>query len=383
LGVVLLGSVLTSPALAQSSNTLQDHVPGSLLVFPIFDIFRGPEDVSVNRTKIRVTCNGVTGTTLRFTYVCQPVGSSTTSAFCPSFDEHFPCTSHQTIVVDVADRIFTTCPSFQGYIVVWAESQCVPAVSGGTCPTATGGTLQEGEFGPISYNQLFGSYFLYYNGVANAAVTCGGVPCAPPAAGPFPDVEAANAIAIQSQQPVFSFLGTDTGGALQVTFGPTTAFDYVALPKTVETDFAAPGAALIAGPSTVPPFIPPDTVSGTELETNIILLNLNYTQFAANAPAAMSVNSWNWFEIWFTATHRFLCWERIPINTIDARITAAGPFGANYGNIRFTPSPLAGPTSPQLLGAIEEVADVGRTIRNLIHSSTAASPAVFVTDIEF
>src|SRR5262249_11015127 len=123
LGVVLLGSVLTPPALAQSSNTLQDHVPGSLLVFPIFDIF-GPE--VRNRTKIRVTCNGVTGTTLRFTYVCQPTGTSTTSAFCPSFDEHFPCTSHQTIVVDVFDRIFTTCPSFQGYIVVFAESQCVP-----------------------------------------------------------------------------------------------------------------------------------------------------------------------------------------------------------------------------------------------------------------
>src|SRR5262249_8517889 len=42
IGVVLLGSPMTPPALAQSSNTLQDNVPGSLLVFPIFDVF-GPE----------------------------------------------------------------------------------------------------------------------------------------------------------------------------------------------------------------------------------------------------------------------------------------------------------------------------------------------------
>src|SRR5262249_35869215 len=143
------------------------------------------------------------------------------------------------------------------------------------------------------------------------------------------------------------------------------------------------GAALIAGPSTFPPFIPPDTVSGTELQTNIILLNLDYTQFGAIAPAALSVQAWNWFEVGFTSTHRFICWERIPINLIDPRITACGPCGAPYGNIRFTPSPLTGPSSPHILGAIEEVTSVGRTIRNMIHSSTAASPAIFITDIEF
>jgi len=83
IGALLLGGLQAPPALAQSSNTVQDDVPGSLLVFPIFDIF------GANRTKIRVTCNGVTGTTLRFTYICQPTGTSTTSAFCLSFDEHF------------------------------------------------------------------------------------------------------------------------------------------------------------------------------------------------------------------------------------------------------------------------------------------------------
>jgi hypothetical protein len=378
IGALLLGSLLAPQALAQSSNTLQDDVPGSLLVFPIFDVIGG------NQTKIRVTCNGTTGTTLRFTYICQPLGTSSSSLFCPSFDENIDCTPHQTLVLDIGTQLFAACPTGQGFIVVWAETLCRATSASfnpntNSCATATGGFISLGEFAPISYNQLFGSYHLYFNGFANApGVSCGGVPCSPPPIGIVPDLEAANAIAVQSQQPVFSFLGTDAPVGLTLTFGPTTAFDYVSLPKTVETDFAAPGAALIAGP----PPIPPDTSSGLELQTNIILLNMNYSQFAAIPTAAMSVNAWNWFEIGFTSTHRFICWERIPINLIDARITAAGPFGAPYGNIRFTPSPLAGATSPQLLGAIEEVADVGRTIRNMIHSSTAASPATFITDIE-
>src|SRR5215471_4787396 len=177
LGALLVGSMLMAPpALAQSSNTLQDNVPGSLLVYPIFDVF------GANRTKIRVTCNGVSGTTLRLTYICQPSGTSTSSLFCPSFDENVDCTSHQTLVFDVFTQLFGACPTGQGYVVVWAEAQCdssQPSFNGATCATATGGTITNGEFAPISYNQLFGSYFLYYNGSA-APGTCGipGAPCA-------------------------------------------------------------------------------------------------------------------------------------------------------------------------------------------------------------
>src|SRR5262249_35004286 len=170
-----------------------------------------------------------------------------------------------------------------------------------------------------------------------------------------------------------------------LSFGTTTAFDYVAFPAAVQADFAAPLAPLIAGPAggvLGGPVIPPDTVSGIELETNIILLNMNYSQFALNAGASMSGNVWNWLEVGTTTTHRFICWEPIPINVIDPRITFLGPFGANYGQIRFTPTPSSGPSAPAILGSIEQVADIGRTIRNLIHSSTAASPTIYITDIE-
>src|SRR5262249_37325463 len=99
-------------------------------------------------------------------------------------------------------------------------------------------------------------------------------------------------------------------------------------------------------------------------------------------PATMSVQAWNWFEVGFTTTHRFFCWERIPINLIDPRLTAVSLFGANYGNIRFTPNPPTGAPGPQFLGALEEVSTVGRTIRPMIHSSIATGTAVFITDIE-
>src|SRR5262249_16440893 len=142
--------------------------------------------------------------------------------------------------------------------------------------------------------------------------------------------------------------------------------------------FAAPGAPLIAGP----PPIPPDTVSGTELQTNIILLNMNVNLVAAAGvtPATMSVNAWNWLEGGVTSLHRFVCWERIPIDTLDPRLTFLGPFGTPYGNIRFAPTPATGPTSPELLGAIEQVSTVGRTIRNLGQSTIAASPATLTLE---
>src|SRR5262249_53872324 len=135
---------------------------------------------------------------------------------------------HQTLVLDVGTELAGACPTGQGYIVAFAEGQCTTAAASfdpptQTCATATGGSLALGEFGPICYNQLFGSYHLFYHGSANApSLSCGGVPCSPPPAGPTPDVEAAAAIAIQSPHPAFSFLGNDTGGALSLSFGPTT-----------------------------------------------------------------------------------------------------------------------------------------------------------------
>jgi hypothetical protein len=279
IGALLLGSMMVPLTLAQSSNTLQENVPGSLLVFPIFDV------IGANQTKIRITNNGSVAVSVHLNYICQPLGTSITSNFCPLFDEVLPLTNNQTIVLDVGTQISGACPTGQGFIVAWAEAQCSPTTPLPGCQRFSGLFVKPGEFAPISFNQLYGSYQLFYNGSANPpTVICGGVPCSPLPTGPFPDVEAANAIAIQSPQLAFSFLGLEfNDGILRLGFTTATLSDYVALPKVVQTDFATPGAALIAGPPDFPPFISPDTVSGTELQTNIILLNLNLNQYTVNA----------------------------------------------------------------------------------------------------
>ena len=148
MGIWLLGSLITPPALAQGEC---GDDPGSFVVFPMFDIIGG------NQTKIRITNNGVTATRVRVTYICQPLGTSNTSAFCPSFDESWPLTPHQTIVLDVATELFGACPTGQGFIVAFPEAQCTAASltfnpNTQTCATATGGSLRLGEFGPISHN---------------------------------------------------------------------------------------------------------------------------------------------------------------------------------------------------------------------------------------
>lgn len=363
--LVSLLALILFPAMGftQASNTLQENIPGSLLVFPIFDV------IGTNQTKIRITNNGASSVSVHLNYICQPLG---TSSFCPLFDETQPLTSHQTIVLDVGTQLGGNCPTGQGFIVAWAEAQCPSSTPLPGCNRTNGDIVAPGEFAPISFNQLFGSYQLFYNGSTNPpTLTCGDVPCSPPVAGSFPTVATADAIAIQSPHPVFSFIGIDAGGVASLNFGTATAFDYVALPKVIQTDFAAPRAPLIAGPPDFPPSINPDTASGTEVQTNMILLNLNFNQVGPNSPVVMSVNVWNWHEVGFTSTHRYLCWERIGIEHIDSRLLAAGPFGAPYGNIRLTP--VKGTVIPfSSLGVLEEVTTNGRTIKPTSHASVQA-----------
>src|SRR5262249_1476944 len=137
--VVFLGALLGGgremgpPAPAQSPPTLQDNLPGRLHHFPIFDILMRKE------AQIHAPCNGVSGRRLRLTFMGQASGASNGSVFCPSFDERYPWTPHQTLVFDLDTEIGGNCPTGQGYVVIFAESQCLPTAPATTCPTATGG----------------------------------------------------------------------------------------------------------------------------------------------------------------------------------------------------------------------------------------------------
>jgi hypothetical protein len=356
-----------------------------MLVFPMFDTIGG------NQTKLRIVNDTSASVQIRLIFACQPNVNSSTAQACQSRSERFSAVAHnETIVLDVGEeltRLQATCPTGQGYAIAIAERMC-PA-GGPSCPTSqpsaqgpgiplkppTPVVIAPGQSAPISWNFLSGSLQFFFNGFANApTVKCAfGMPCSPPPTGPVPDVGEINAIAIQSQQPQGNFLGKDTGAGTprSLTFGTDAASDYAALPGSIGANFAAPGASLVSGPVTAAPFIPTGTSSGTEIQTNAILLNLQAALNDSNQPAGLSNNFWNWFSVGFTSTHQFTCWERPPIDLIDPRITANGPFGAPYGNLRFTPSPVTG--GPALLGAIEQVSTVGRTLRTMSHSGSTST----------
>jgi hypothetical protein len=122
--------------------------------------------------------------------------------------------------------------------------------------------------------------------------------------------------------------------------------------------FAAPLAPLIEGPWN------PDTVSGTELQTNFILLDPYAVFTAANRIRSVPMQVWNWLGVGFTTSTQFVCWERIPVETIDSRF-GFGLLGSPNGSVRVPPLPLEG-GRPAVLGAVEEVRDVGRTIRAMV-----------------
>jgi hypothetical protein len=306
-GGFLLASALVLPASAQ----LQDNVPGSFLVFPVYDIRPGTS------TQIRIcdTNNGPRGgaaTNVRLNFVCPgqlPPGDT----FCDEFDTDIALTFHGCAVIDVASQLP---PCDQGFIIAFAEND---------------------NFAPVSYNFLIGSENITTGAVASAT----------------------NAIAIQSPQARGTVLATpdpDTG-LTALTFGGGGA-DYAPLPSTLFSDFRAVGA--------VPGGL-----------TDLVLLTLDVTSGAENPKARANINFWNANEVPFSASTEFVCWERRPLQAIDAHFTAAG-LGTPTGSLRVVgvpTCPAAGfcppvPTyNPALLGALIETTP-GQTLRTLFHTGT-------------
>ncbi len=95
--VVLLGSRLASPALAQSTSTQT-----SMLVFPIFDVIGG------NLTKISITNNGGSVLLVRLTFVCEASDvPPATARVCKAVEEMVAFAAHETHVFDVATELTT------------------------------------------------------------------------------------------------------------------------------------------------------------------------------------------------------------------------------------------------------------------------------------
>ena len=178
-------------AIAAAQEVYRDLQPGSLLVFPVFDITEG----FVTQMHITNT-DPMTAVQVQIDFVCP---GSSQDPFCDALSRHLTIVSSGTMVIDV-EEFHPPCK--QGYAIVFAENAMYQA---------------------ISFNTLIGSY----NVTRRYRSHEGG---------------AEQAIAIQSIKPFNEVLGAS--GALQ--FGPDPnpdTQDYAALATQLFTSFRAVGGS--------------------------------------------------------------------------------------------------------------------------------------------
>ena len=186
--MVAFGMAFVSPGAAQTAEdavpVFHEMNPGSLLVFPLFDVRAGWA------TQLRITNTSSTSSVaVQLNFVCPPAAPQ--DNFCDALDRHISITPHGTYIADVAT--FNP-PCAEGYVVAFAE---------------------DGAHKAVAFDHLIGSYHIAVGG----------------------SVEAAPAIAIQSAKADGEDLGSDD--ALQ--FGGVIEDnpDYKSLPSRVFTDFQA------------------------------------------------------------------------------------------------------------------------------------------------
>lgn len=351
LGVALVGSGMVLPAIAQTDPP-KDNVPGSFLVFPYFSVIS--TDTISDTTKIRIsdTSNGARGTIddqdgphsvcVRIDIFCGNNPSRTggvppTSGtrLCYEQDRHFCFTHHETKEFDVADLINfqgvgvdPACPSGEGYIVAWAETE-----------------TQD----PISYNALIGSARVRHEGPA--AVASGNT------------VEAYNAIPFQSGQDPLAKLGgpnPTAAGDFALTFGSATTADYAPFPRELQGDFQA------VDPQDDPP-----------ASTDLILLTLNLRSNDFNPFTHVDIKYWNAREAPFSTSWNFWCWERVPLERIASNFREDG-LGTGEGTLKISTAT----TGNGVLGAlIERGENRGSSLRPLWHTGIHTVVTYFPEDL--
>jgi hypothetical protein len=314
-GVGLLGSAMVLPATAQ----LRGEVPGSLLIFPEFNI-SPPAVTQLRISDVQEPALGGT-TRVHLNYVCPPAGgpgaSGGITGVCNEVDRHKFVTFHGTLIIDVATDLggpFPGAPCNKGYVIAFVEDSARH---------------------PIPANQLIGSYRI--------SGTDGD------------DAEAVQAIAVQSVQLPGTQLGSfDGAGELVLTFGLAPSSDYVALPSILYTDFQAVNLAAI----------PPK-------RTELIVLTPSIKSGLSNQVTQLALHWWNQFEDEHSTTKTFTCWTEFELESLPGGglFTAAG-LGTPYGSLQ---ARVTGGAPPQaILGVIRETGP-GPTLRRLYHVGLRSS----------
>jgi len=340
-GAVLLGSAMVLPAIAQTPvNPPQDNIPGSFLVFPLFDISSG------HNTTIRITDvsggnlsgpgeNGPFSVRVHIDVICKKARGSSDKS-CDQNNNDTVLTFHETVEFEVRDLVRDPSPTgacaFGGYIIAFAED---PLSSN---PQA------------IAYNNLIGSYH-----VANSSdldsdnASYGG-----------------NAIAFQANAPSMpgsppTPIGTTVGvngDFIQLSFGLATSNDYVAFPRYLVSTFQA---------------------TSSDAKTEIVLLT--FPDGVPNADAKetdVSIQYWNENEHNFSASDKLWCWDRVELQKLDQHFNEGtninSTLGSDVGSLKVIHS-----GQPVLGVIIEEGSDGGIVARNMQHFGVNGGPATITT----
>lgn len=305
---------------------LSDLVPGSLLVFPIFDIATNEKvttgtNGSESATRLRITNQLPANVAIAIHTICPP--SSINGNVCEDLDSLEVLTGHETREFAVtngqdlgSDSLYVGCQ--QGFIVVFASA--LDATGKNPADTTS----------PISWNQLTGSYQ-----VVNAA----------------DQKYQGSAIAFQSPQLLGTALGTANSdpSLLDLKFDAT---DYNPLPAQLFGDFQAIGEAN---------------------DTQLILLYLNFVT-GTSSTGNVSIDFWNEDEKRFShSNHSLQCWQKVSLNGLDNDFRfREGPLGSPLGSLRISPRANLG-----VLGAVIET-EGSPSIRQLFH--TGSQPATFTIE---
>jgi len=327
-GVGLLGSAMVLPAIAQP---LRGELPGSLLIFPEFNILP-PAVTQLRISDIQSPALGGT-TRVHLNYICPPAGGrgavgGSSGGVCAEVDGRRAVTFRGTTIINVETELggLAGAPCQKGYVIAFVENP-----------------LQQ----PISANQLIGSYQISGTDIPDGA-------------------EAVQAIAVQSARLPGTQLGTiDATGELVLTFGLLATSDYSALPFIQFSDFQAV-----------------DVAAGRR--TELIVLTPTIKSGLFNPAVQLGINWWNKFEDAHSTTRSFTCWAEWELESISGLFTAAGltaitgglegagPFaGYAYGSMRLR-AVTAGTYSPAILGVIRETGP-GPTLRKMYHLGLRSS----------
>jgi hypothetical protein len=304
---------------AQAQTVLDSERPGSVVVYPLFDI--NNDAGNARSTTMKLSNVGDAAIWVHFVRVCAGIKSFGGEGLCQASNRQAKLTPKETFVRDVANWFSIdrdACPT--GYIVAYVQQSEVDKT-------------------PINSNNLIGS--LHMNSAGSLNQRTAGM----------------QAYGFQGLGAPGTPLGGNSGGGFQ----PTLAFDganLAAPPTTHWTDYLA-------------------TVG--QRNSVLTLLTLDIAAGAQNFPTLVALDAWNQGEEYYSGAIEYVCHVHVRLDDeVNAKQPGAGVqgglafgkasnLGSSYGLLQMTPLDTANATGHAIMGAISEFGQNRHTLRGLWH----------------